>query len=210
MRSSALIQTRGEAKGFTLIEVVVVVAIVALLSAVLTPIVAQKINDSRISKAQNETAVIAAALGDFYKDVAVFPAMDQTGAINKVKTLVSGSSVPATNPFGSGNTGWFTSTPQDTFDNHFVTNTPEGSTTNTYNTTGADRWKGPYMETVPLDPWGRPYVCNIRSVYETSATNYRKCLVLSSGPDGKFQTDQNAKFDTKISGDDIGFLVHLR
>ncbi len=200
----------GRESGFTLIEVVVVIAIVALLSAVLTPIVAQKINDSRISKAQNEAAVIAASVADFYKDLSVFPTMDQSGSVNTIKTLVSGKTVPGSSPFKGSNQAWFTTTPQDTFDNHLVTNTPKGSTSNTYKTSGVDRWKGPYMEHIPLDPWGRPYVCNIRCVFETNATSYRKCLVLSSGPDGNIQTSKNANFDTEISGDDIGFLVHLR
>jgi prepilin-type N-terminal cleavage/methylation domain-containing protein len=210
MYRSSVARTRRTLSGFTLIEVVVVVAIVALLSAILTPIVAQKINDSRISKAQNETAVIAAAIADFYKDVAAFPAMDSSGQLNKVKNLLSGPSVPTTSPFTGGNGGWFSTSPKDTMDNHLVKNTPQGSTSNIYSTSGSERWKGPYMEQVPLDPWARPYVCNIRAVYDTSSSKYRKCLVMSAGPDGVFQTDDDALFDTKVLGDDIGFLVHLR
>jgi len=51
-------------KGFTLIEVVVVVAVIAILAAVLTPYITKYIDDSKIAKARNEVQVIGAAMSD--------------------------------------------------------------------------------------------------------------------------------------------------
>ena len=60
-------------KGFTLIEVVVVVAVIAILAAVLTPYITKYIDDSKVAKARNEVQVIAAAVTNAYKDLGRWP-----------------------------------------------------------------------------------------------------------------------------------------
>ncbi|MDH3259048.1 MAG: prepilin-type N-terminal cleavage/methylation domain-containing protein, partial [Deltaproteobacteria bacterium] len=44
-------------EGFTLVEVVVVIAVVAILAAILAPSIVKHIDDSKIAKAKNETQV---------------------------------------------------------------------------------------------------------------------------------------------------------
>jgi len=42
-----------------------------------------------------------------------------------------------------------------------------------------DKWRGPYMQTIPLDPWGNPYV------YQATAKGSDAIQVVSLGADGK-------------------------
>ncbi len=60
---------KSEQKGFTLIEVIVAIAVVAILAGVITPSVIKHLDDSKRARAQNDCLVIGSAIGSFYKDV---------------------------------------------------------------------------------------------------------------------------------------------
>ena len=60
-------------RGFTLIEVIVVVATIALLAAILAPQITKYISDAKIAKARADVNTIGAAIGDFFKDTGRFP-----------------------------------------------------------------------------------------------------------------------------------------
>ena len=49
-----------------------------------------------------------------------------------------------------------------------------------------DRWKGPYVRSLPLDPWGNPY--QYRYPAQKSKDGYD---VWSMGPDGQNETDDD-------------------
>ncbi len=49
-----------------------------------------------------------------------------------------------------------------------------------------DRWKGPYVRSLPLDPWGNPY--QYRYPAQKSKDGYD---VLSMGPDGQNETEDD-------------------
>jgi len=53
----------------------------------------------------------------------------------------------------------------------------------------AKGWKGPYLESVPLDPWGKAYVYRF-----PLKSNPHAFELLSSGPDGKEGTDDDINF----------------
>ena len=189
-------EERREA-GFTLIEVVVVVAVIAILAAVLTPFITKYIDDSRIAKARNEVQVIGGALTNFYKDTGMWPSRNATGTA--VAYLLHGDHLPTA-------AGIFTAITPDLappvsawagasapLDNSLLTN----GTGNAYPASGDMQWKGPYTGgALPVDPWGKPYVVN-RAVTGP-------LWVLSAGPNLKIQT---AATDNGIRGDDIGFRV---
>ncbi len=186
---------RNEA-GFTLIEVVVVVAVIAILAAVLTPYITKYIDDSKIAKARNEVQVVGGAMTNFYKDTGVWPSKTATGAAAVV--LYTGTTTPAAAAI-------FTAVPPVVppavnwagvvapLDNSLLTN----GTGNAYPANGDLQWKGPYAgSALPTDPWGKPYVVNVAASGPV--------WVLSSGPNGKVQT---AMTDNVVKGDDIGFRV---
>jgi prepilin-type N-terminal cleavage/methylation domain-containing protein len=188
-------------KGFTLIEVVVVVAVIAILAAVLTPYITKYIDDSKVAKARNEVQVIGGAMTNFYKDTGTWPNHNPaTGATVATVLLYTGTRTPAAAAiFG----GALPSPPPPvatwagtvyTLDNSLLVNGPTGTA---YAASGDLSWKGPYVgSALPVDPWGRPYVVNVAAA--------GPIWILSPGSNGKVQT---LVTDNVVIGDDIGFRV---
>lgn len=212
-------------RAFTLVEMVVVIAVVALLSAIIVPLVAKQIDDSKIAKAKNELVVMAAAINKFRIDVGLWPGM-VSGAVN-VLTLVSGTAVDAdVDPdndaldygfAGAGNEGWYCNScadpgAADTFDNSLNVNSFQGND-DLYPTTGETRWKGPYLPPIGMDPWGRPYMCNIGAAFMESGN---LVVVMSAGPNGIIDTTYDedhygaASTVAAPSGDDIWVVIYIK
>src|SRR5437867_4926123 len=67
-----------ESRGFTMIEMVVVLAVIAILAAILTPIVTSYIERARVDSATNDVKKIAAAIVQFNTDTKVWPIYSST------------------------------------------------------------------------------------------------------------------------------------
>ena len=200
--------------GFTLVEVVVVLAVVLLLSAIAVPLVSNYIEDGRRTRATAEVRVIAAAVTNVFKDYGKWPARNNAGTDNVLYVLYSGPTLPAANPFAAAhtfNTWALDGTHGDVLDNQLLANTPKGAAGGAYPTTGEFRWRGPYLAGgMGNDPWNRPYVVNVIAGHSTNAVNYKRVFVLSAGPNGIIDTSANATTTTDITGDDIGMIVNQR
>jgi len=158
---------KSNMKGFTLIEMVVVLAVIGILAAILTPTIAKNINDSKIARANNEVQVIAAALASFYKDLGRWPTSNGTAGNPDYLYMLFGPGIAFTNA-GAGTANWLSSgawgeatARGDTFLNHLVENDPKDGATD-YSITGPVKWDGPYITEIKADPWGSTYACNIR------------------------------------------------
>lgn len=212
--------------GFTLVEAVVVIAVVALLSAIIVPLAAKQIDEAKKARARNDCLVIAAAMQMFLRDVGTWPSsaccVGGRLVTNGVYVLVSGTAVQTIatgigTDYGytaNGYDDWYDAgTDQDlscicidTFDNHLNANQPMGQTGQVYPTSGEFRWKGPYLPPIGKDPWGHYYVANTWAL-----GNGGQCVVLSAGPNGYFDTPPSpAVTVTGPSGDDIWATVHLK
>ncbi len=64
-------------RGFTLLEIIVVVAIIAILAAYIAPKVAGRVDDARISKAKSDIRVLESSLELYKLDNFVYPAGEQ-------------------------------------------------------------------------------------------------------------------------------------
>ncbi len=71
MNSNTLLRRR--AAGFTLVEILVAVAILAILSATLSPLVLKYINDGRRARALSDAQTIGQAILQFQLDNGIWP-----------------------------------------------------------------------------------------------------------------------------------------
>src|SRR5205085_2714894 len=65
------------ARGFTLIEIMVVIVIIGLLAAVIVPTVMGKVDDARVAKAKADIQSLEAALSMYYLDNSKYPTSEQ-------------------------------------------------------------------------------------------------------------------------------------
>ena len=64
-------------RGFTLLEIIVVVAIIAILAAYIAPKVAGRVDDARISKAKHDIRTLESSLELYKLDNFVYPSNEQ-------------------------------------------------------------------------------------------------------------------------------------
>jgi general secretion pathway protein G len=67
----------ARARGFTLIEIMVVVVIIGLLAAIIVPNVIEKVEEARVAKAKQDIQGIETALTMFRLDNSRYPSTDQ-------------------------------------------------------------------------------------------------------------------------------------
>jgi prepilin-type N-terminal cleavage/methylation domain-containing protein len=210
-------------QGFTLIEIVIAVAIVAIFAAALSPMVFRHLEDSKVSKTQNETEVIANAVMSYYKDVGQWPITNEDGPTgNNIRRVLS-SSVVATGSGAdaqSGASNWGTYGITKPLGDYLYFNNADNNSSSTgessdqaadWPTTGEGAWKGPYIENYEFnDPWGNAYVINSQYFQGRYTGNVRhKVFVLSAGPNGAWETGFSDGDSEEISGDDIGTLITI-
>jgi prepilin-type N-terminal cleavage/methylation domain-containing protein len=214
--------------GFTLVEILVAVAILAILSATLSPLVIKYINDGRRARALSDSQTIGQAILAFQVDTGIWPVSDDgtitdAGELSRLVGLPAGSisnaNIPAgsggsTNNWQAGGAGGVAGAIQD----HLIFNA-DNDTAALYPTSASPPdppgWNGPYLKSVPEDPWGNPYVCNVRflvngnvgGVTVAEAASHA-VMCLSAGPNGVWNTAfADATALDGPGGDDIGFLI---
>lgn len=193
-----------------------VLAIVAALAATLAPLAFSYLRDARKTQAQNDANQIAAAIGNFLKDTGLPPYKNTTSA-DKIPAKESADFDCLHSAQGTGftsaedttaGTSWSTcytaSTTKDTLENHLIVNAPAGNAAKLYKITGKTAWKGPYLPSVPTDPWGKPFLVNMNKM-DPAASTPKASWVISAGPNGTLETafDQNAGVAVSPGGDDI-------
>jgi type II secretory pathway pseudopilin PulG len=200
--------------GFTLIELTVVLAVVVTLALVLTPSIANSINDARMARARNDCQTIASGIYQFFRDTGYFPlwrAAQGGGAgapAHRLQLLVGRGNIPLEDVptlWTTGAAGGLTE--------QLVTNTP-GYAMRT--PTSQFGWNGPYFSSeLASDPWGNRYMVNVAlidlSPGAATANGRAKMAVwvLSAGPNGVIETPFAASIltATQAGGDDIATRI---
>ena len=198
----------GGTGGFTLIEIVIVLAIIAVLAGILTPTLTRYVGDSRTRKAEADTRNLGAAIGKFYGDTGNWPiwvaSTDMTADGGRYELLDTTEGEEADQ--NTGITGWDATGAgvADTFDAQLINNTPA------YSTSGRRAWKGPYLghESATADPWGTKYYANVEFLQPANVSGAKPVFVLSAGPNKLIETAfSQTGPGLAVGGDDITFRV---
>jgi general secretion pathway protein G len=164
---------KGNQKGFTLIEVIVVAGIIAILAGILVPMIMNQVDEAKIARAQGDIKSVQGALMNFKRDTGSWPVKTADPAVT-VSILYTDSTSTATPPIPTmTDPNWTVTTPARLAD-HLGSDA-----NNVYGST----WKGPYMSTMAADPWGNAYVINAAQ-FNTN----RPVWIMSAGPDGILQS----------------------
>lgn len=165
--------------GFTLIEAAVAIAVIAILSGIIVPLVVKNIRDSQQARAKNDVQVIAAALASQLKDTGNRPTL---GVANASQNWVSGPNGGAT-PNITGFTA--TNTTNNTFTALFNAAAAAGNTLFGTTANAELSYRGPYLAndvSAKVDPWNHRYF--ILGYNATGATANGPIYVVCAGPDG--------------------------
>jgi general secretion pathway protein G len=165
-----------KARGFTLIEMAVVLAIIAILAAILTPIVTGYLDQARVVRATGDVKTIADAIRLFYRDTGKYPTY--TAVSTQIASTVALAG-PGNTPTLTG-TGWSNYTTFTDLAGQMNTNFVGLSTGTQVTNPGKVAWRGPYVTAIDTDPWGNRYMVTTNNLL--NAGNW--AIVASAGPNG--------------------------
>jgi general secretion pathway protein G len=193
-----------KAKGFTLIELAVVLAIIAVLAAILTPLVSGYLDQARIARAQADVRTIADAIKLHQRDTGRYPIY--ASAANYPATIAGGGTNgliagPGTDPTNLGTWASGVTIAASTLE-QYINGNAMGLAANAFPKAG---FRGPYVASITDDPWGYKYV--LTAAHLGSATNH--AYVVSGGANNSIETayTQAATAAISVGTDDIVAVI---
>jgi prepilin-type N-terminal cleavage/methylation domain-containing protein len=190
-----------KARGFTLMEMAIVLAIISVLAAVLTPVVMNYVDQARVSRAEADVKTIADAIRLYQRDIARYPIyanMTQAATDTPSATELVG---PGNAPTPNASWSSFTTTTDLTLSlNANLLGLPTSAQV------GKVAYRGPYIGSLDSDPWGNRYVVTATNL-KVSGTNW--AFVISAGSDGVLATNpsQPNTIAFMVSGDDLVAII---
>jgi general secretion pathway protein G len=172
-------------RGFTLIEVLVVAAIIGVLAGVLVPMIFDRVEEAKVARAEADIKNIASSVLLFHRDTGTWPYSNTNSAPRQHFERLDSSN--ARDPVYEG-ASW-PSGDYDSFYDHL-----------TVNTHNYPNWRGPYLERVEADPWGNEYRMWVRGF----TNDNEHAWIVCAGPDGVIETDES---ETSPKGDDIAIML---
>ena len=158
-------KTPADSRGFTLIELMIVIAIIGILAAIALIVSSSYATRAKVAEATCDLDMIYKAMVLLETDTGEWPGHQTIGEVNK----------------GGGNEVWDLSV---------------GAAGLVITDGNFPDWDGPYLPSVPKDPWGNDYFLD--TDYEINGVDY---LVLGSfGPNG---VGQNL-----YDNDDVIKIIH--
>lgn len=221
-------------RGFSFLEVVLVLALVAVLGAFFVPVALDAFRDAMAARAGTDLQEIGTALAAFYADLGRMPACDGADCSGLVRSGPGRNNGLAFLAVGEGRGDLRDFYPADRSTlpvkwnlaarghaadpavnnaaNHLGVNDPnvDGATNQAdYPQAGRNRWRGPYLVRLTLDPWGHAYIVGIGAGEPGGqpVVPDAQGWILSAGPNGVLDTAPAA---IELGGDDVGQLFHHR
>jgi prepilin-type N-terminal cleavage/methylation domain-containing protein len=218
----------GGHKGFTLLELILVLALFAIVSSLVVPLAAAMLADANRAKAEADVQQLATAMTRFYADLRHFPACSADDCSRAYRT--SETYGLAFLAVGEGRGDLSTLYPAESESlrvrwnlrlnadasrparnnafNHLVANNPNADgavDANDYPGSGR-RWLGPYVSGLGPDPWGQAYVVSVGAMEAGGrpVALAARPWILSAGPNGIIETAPDA---LTLGGDDVGLLL---
>jgi len=160
-------------KGFTLIELVIVIAVIAILAAILVPTILNQADRARVSRARSEVGELARAMARMRTDVGLANFYNGNCAklanLNKLSAAAGDCGAPAT------------------LKNCSQLTTQEA---------GQQCWGGPYTpqdmsDSKNVDPWNKAYALDTSQV-GSAADKSNAIMLFSYGPDQTIDTNPAA------------------
>lgn len=180
-------------RGYTLLEIVVVIATVSVLVALAIPVAIRKIAEARDTRARADVTRLSAAVLGFIKDTGRNPDRKNASGSRTFDLLRSTSDATKDPIDPSGLIATLSANAGDLNDQ---------LVRNTYS---YPNWSGPYVQEISLDAFGRNYLVYTKGFH--SATTGSVVWIISAGQNQKIETGET---DTKTSGDDIGLIFDVR
>ncbi len=181
------VSIKSKEAGFTLVEVIVIVAILAILAGILVPMIFSQIDEARIARTEADSKSISSALLVARKDLGFWPNL-YGASCTPTTTLIYGA---GTQPAGLEAMG-FSADLRVRFRDVLMRDDEQ-----CYD---EDMYKGPYLPGVEADPWGNQYVLGASNFDVADGPVY----VLSAGPNGTLETPISS---SALGGDDIGLRI---
>jgi len=196
VRLARRLRPSSRERGFTLLEMTIILAVIAILGLILAPSVLNFLSQSRLARAHNDVEAIADAVKEFFRDSGFFPQYADGGRTQRIRLLVSPGAAGDAQP---GAEGWTITDPGsiDLISNQLVNNRPSfgGIGYPLKMTASGSGWNGPYLSAVAeADPWGNRYAVDVEflsvmpGAVEIDGQEKRAVWALSAGPDGIFDT----------------------
>lgn len=195
MRQTFVFPREKGKEGFTLMEVVITLSVIAILTAIMVPIISNNIQSARFTRASSDVTTIGKAMVEFRKDTAQWPAYEAGGASNQLLF----SDHDANNDWTPDNStipmgpGWNIAVGQRlSLEYNLVTNS-SGLYNQGPRADDLPSWNGPYLSETRVDPWGAPYVVNSHWLFTdtdpgTPGFQYNSAYVFSAGPGSVLET----------------------
>jgi len=179
---------------------VIVIAVIAILSAIMVPNIVSSLEQARVAKAASETATIGKAILQFRQDMGRWPNYNVANPAT-IYTMLTGDGIL---PAGVNAAANWNRAPQNTMA-YFLIESNFATVNDVRNRAqGLPVWNGPYLQRISPDPWGQTYLCNVGTFAPPVPTPPR-VYVISTGPNRLINTPYNPLVN--LVGDDIGFRL---
>lgn len=206
--------TREHERGFTVIELTVVIAVLVTLVTILTPSIADFIADARVARATVDVQTIASAVVRFHENNGFFPQWSRAAADSgpgaagdRVDVLIGPGEVPI-----AGESNPWTTRRTYPLSSVLIANDPGYPRKTPSRQFG---WRGPYLSSeINADPWHNRYMVNIGLIdltegAEAASGEVKSAVwVISAGRNGVLQTEYAQPITSATRrGDDIGVRI---